>query len=248
MKNLLFTIKYKGTNYHGWQVQKNALAVQEVFENAVEKILGRRVDIKGCSRTDTGVHANMYCISMKPDTKIPPDKLIMAFNNNLPKDIVVCSCEPVSIDFHARYSVKSKRYIYKILGTKIRDPFYENLALHYPYKIDVNVLNEAAGYFIGTHDFRGFCSVKSDIEDTVRTVFDCSVKKTDELITISITANGFLYNMVRIIAGTLLFVAQGKILPKDIPEIINSKDRRRAGVTAPAHGLYLDYVSYNDEI
>ena len=247
MRNLLLTIKYKGTRYHGWQIQKNALTVQEIFQKALTKILTEQVNIKACSRTDTGVHANRFCISFKTNSKIKEHKLVLALNNNLPFDIAVLSCVAVNDDFHARYNTCAKRYIYKIHNSKIKDPFLENLALFYPYKLDEKLLNKAAKKFIGTYNFKGFCSIKNDIKDTVRTIYSCNVTKTDEIVTVSITADGFLYNMVRIIIGTLLFVAMGKILSEDIEAIIKSGIRKKAGFTAPAEGLYLDKVFYNDD-
>ena len=244
-RNLLLTICYDGSRYHGWQVQKNALAVQEVFQRELERILGGPHDIKGCSRTDTGVHALQYCVSVATENRIPPQRLTAALNRLLPKDIPGLGCREVEDGFHARYSCTGKEYLYKIWNSPVRNPFLEGYALHYPYSLDHPLLHSAAQSFIGTHDFSGFCSAGSKVEDTVRTVRLCEVSREGELVVLRIQADGFLYNMVRIITGTLLRIAQGKINPESLPEIIASKDRTKAGPTAPACGLYLNRVFYD---
>lgn len=244
MRNLLVEISYDGSAYHGWQVQKNALTVQEVFQNAVEKVFDSRSDIKGCSRTDSGVHANSYFISFKTDKNIPADRVVMALNTYLPKDIAALSCKEVSDDFHARYNVKSKQYVYKLYNGKIRNPFYNKYAFHYKYPVDADYLNKEAKAFIGTYDFSGFCSAHSGVEDTVRTVKNFSVFRKDDMVYFSVEADGFLYNMVRIMVGTLLFINEGKIKENELEEIIKSKNRKRAGKTAPPEGLYLNKVNY----
>ncbi len=245
MRNLLLTIRFLGTAYHGWQIQQNAVTVQEKLQAALKAVLGSQPDIKGCSRTDTGVHASRFCVSLKTESRIPCDKLPIALNVNLPMDIAVHSCREVPEDFHARYDAKGKRYIYKILNTPLRDPFYDGLALHCPRPIDEKVMNEACRHYIGTHDFASFCASGSSVEDTVRTVFDASVHREGDLVIFTVSADGFLYNMVRIMVGTLLAVNEGKLSPSDIPAIISSCDRNRAGITAPPHGLYLDEVFYD---
>ncbi|MDE5605081.1 MAG: tRNA pseudouridine(38-40) synthase TruA [Eubacterium sp.] len=244
MRNLLVEISYDGSNYHGWQVQKNALTVQEVFQNAVEKVFCERIDIKGCSRTDSGVHANSYFVNFKTDKTIPADKVVMALNTYLPKDVAVLSCKEVFEDFHARYSVQSKEYVYKLYNGKIRNPFYNNYAFHYRYPINVDYLNEQAKAFIGTYDFSGFCSSNSDVEDTVRTVKNFEVSRDGDMVYFTVEADGFLYNMVRIMVGTLIFINEGKIKANELKEIIESKNRKRAGKTAPPQGLYLNRVNY----
>lgn len=244
MRNLLLTIKYDGSSYHGWQVQKNALTVQEVFQNAVEKVFGERLDVKGCSRTDSGVHANMYCLSIKTNMNISCEGVIFALNSHLPSDIAVVDCKAVDADFHPRYSCVSKEYVYKIYNGKIRNPFYSKYAYHYRYPIDAAYLNEQAKAFIGTYDYSGFCSVKSDVADTVRTVKDFQVWRDGDMVYFKVEADGFLYNMVRIMIGTLLFISEGKIKKGQLKSIIEAKDRRLAGKTAPAQGLYLNKVNY----
>lgn len=244
MRNLLITIKYDGSAYHGWQVQKNALTVQEVFQNAVEKVFLSRLDVKGCSRTDTGVHANMYCVSLKTDMDITPYGVIMALNSNLPKDIAVVDCKEVDDDFHPRYSCKSKEYIYKIYNGRIRNPFDADYALHYNRPIDAEYLNREAQAFVGKYDYSGFCSANSDVEDTVRDVKSFSVWREGDYVYFKVEADGFLYNMVRIMVGTLLFVNEGKIKEGELKDVILSKDRKRAGKTASPNGLYLNKINY----
>ena len=244
MRRLLITITYDGSAYHGWQVQANAVSVQQVFQDAVEKVFCKRLDVKGCSRTDSEVHANMYCLTVDTDMNIENENVILALNTYLPKDIAVIGCGEVSGEFHPRYSCKSKEYVYKIYNGKIRNPFLEKYALHYRYDIDEEYLNKEAQAFLGTHDFCGFCSVKSDVEDTVRTVKSISVKREEDMVYITVEADGFLYNMVRIMVGTLLFINEGKIREGELAGIIESKDRKKAGKTAQPHGLYLNKVNY----
>lgn len=244
MRRLLITITYDGSAYHGWQVQANAVTVQEVFQNAVEKVFNERLDVKGCSRTDSEVHANMYCLTIDTDMNIGNENVVLALNTYLPKDIAVIGCEEASEDFHPRYSCKTKEYVYKIYNGKIRNPFLEKYALHYRYDIDAEYLNREAQAFLGTHDFCGFCSVNSDVEDTVRTIKSISVRRDGDMVYISVEADGFLYNMVRIMVGTLLFINEGKIREGELESIIESKDRKRAGKTAQPQGLYLNKVNY----
>ena len=245
MRNILLTIAYDGHNYHGWQIQNNALSVQQVFQQALEKIIGDSYNVKGCSRTDSGVHANMYCINVLTEHTIPPERLKCALNRFLPKDIAVLSGKEAPMDFHARYSCKSKEYVYKIWNSSERNPFLNNYALHYRYKLDENMLNRAAQAFVGTHDFTSFCTLdKREKGDFTRTVKSFSVKRDGNMVEFKVEADGFLYNMVRIMVGTLLRVAQGKISEDELPDIIRAKNRSLAGPTAPPHGLYLNRVVY----
>ncbi len=245
MRNLKITISYDGKDLHGWQIQKNAVTVQQRFQEAVFSVLQHTPDIKGCSRTDTGVHAKMYVISMKTDHKITCERLKAALNRYLPLNIVVKDVCEVDDDFHARYSTKGKRYVYKILNTEVRDPFCEGYALHYRYPIDEKMLNNAAQAYVGKHDFTSFCTLdKREKGDFTRTVESFSVYREGDFVYMTVQADGFLYNMVRIMVGTLLKIQQGKLSPDSIPEIIEKKDRKAAGQTAPACGLYLDEVIY----
>lgn len=244
MRNLAVTIRYNGSRYHGWQVQKNALTVQEVFQNSLERIIGERPDVKGCSRTDTGVHAYMYIVSFMTDNSIKCEQLVKALNFALPPDIAACDCREAGEDFHARYSCKGKQYIYKILNSYNRDPFYQSLAFHYGLRLDEKIMDSAAKGFLGTHDFSAFCSAGSKVKDRVRTVTRADVERNGDMILFTVEADGFLYNMVRIMVGTLIETSTGRIKPESIPEIILSGDRSKAGMTAPPEGLYLNKVYY----
>lgn len=248
MRNLLITISYNGKKYHGWQVQKNAITVQEKFQDAIEKVLKVREPVVGCSRTDSGVHANMYCCNVKTENAIPCDKFVIALNRVLPHDIAVLNCKEVDLEFHARYYCKSKQYVYKIYNKEIKNPFEYGYSLHYKYNLDVPMLDRQAKDFVGTYDYIGFSGSKCDVENTVRTVKSASVERKGDFVVFTVEADGFLYNMVRIMVGTLLFIAQGRIKQDTIKEIIKSKDRNKAGKTAPACGLYLNKVNYGSEI
>ena len=246
MRNILITMMYDGSHFHGWQIQKNAVSVQEVFQNSLFRVFGV-TDIKGCSRTDSGVHANMYCDSFMTDHKIPVERIPSALNNYLPATIAVLSAEEKPDDFHARYSCIGKEYIYKIWNNEIRNPFLDKYAFHYWYNLDIELMNKAAQYIIGKHDFTSFCTLdKREKGDFYRTVRNLSVEreKDNDIVIIRAEADGFLYNMVRIIVGTLLYVSQGKIKPEDIPGIIEAENRKMSGPTAPPHGLYLNKVFY----
>jgi len=245
-KNLLFTLKFSATNYPGIQVQKNAITVCEVFQDAVEKVFGTRGDIKGCSRTDAGVHAQMYCASMQTSSGILPERAVFALNQHLPDDIAVMDCREVPLDFHARYSCTGKEYIYKVYNSHIKDPFSPQFRYRFGYHLDETFLNTQAEHFVGTHDFAAFCSKGSDITDTVRTIYSAKVERDGEEVRFVVSGNGFLYNMVRIMAGTLIYINAGRLQKDRIPAIISSKNRSNAGKTMPAHGLHLNKVFYND--
>lgn len=253
MKKILMRISYLGTNYCGYQVQPNGVSVQQKLNEAAKSLFGFDCDIVGCSRTDSGVHAKDFCVTVSQkgegfiETSVPINKIPVAINNCLPRDISVLSAEYVDEKFHARYDVKSKEYVYCIWNSEIRNPFVEDTSWYYPKKIDDNAIekmNEAAKLFCGTKDFASYMAVESSVKSTIRTVFDAKVWREGEMIFFSVSANGFLYNMVRIFVGTLIGVAEGKILPDDIDSITASKDRRKAGITAPAQGLFLNKVEY----
>ncbi|MBQ6708623.1 MAG: tRNA pseudouridine(38-40) synthase TruA [Clostridia bacterium] len=244
MRNILIRLSYNGTAYHGWQVQQNAKTVQETLQDAVEIIFNKRESITGCSRTDSGVHANEYYCTLRTENQIPCERLVNALNGNLPFDIAVLSCAEVPLEFHPRYDCKEKEYIYKIWNSEIRNPFYLNTHLHYKYQLDTEKLDKVSKQFIGTHDFTSFCAAGGSVEDKVRTVKNFSVERYGNEVIMRVSADGFLYNMVRIMVGTLLDVSSGKIDGDSIPQIIESKKRENAGVTAPAHGLYLNRVIY----
>lgn len=245
MRNLLLTIAYDGSRYHGWQVQENALTIQEVFQKALFAVTGLSEDIKACSRTDTGVHAREFCVSLRTESAISPERLAAALNRYLPEDIAVNGCKAVPLDFHARYSCKGKEYTYEIWNAPVRNPFLIGRALHYWYPIDEKLLDQAAKSYLGSHDFSSFCTLdRREKGDLVRTVTDSRVERRGDMVAFTVAADGFLYNMVRIMVGTLLRVQQGKFSPEDIAGIIEAKNRKAAGPTAPACGLYLNRVFY----
>ncbi len=244
MARYLLKLSYIGTNFCGWQVQPNGNTVQAELCKALKVIFGEDVGVTGCSRTDSGVHANEFCCHFDADTNIPSKNLIEAINHNTSDDISVFDCKVVDDDFHARYSCVAKNYIYRICNSRQPNPFENGRALWYKYHLDIDKMNEAAKQFIGEYDFSAFCSAGSSVDSKVRNVTDCSVSKVDDIITVSITANGFLYNMVRIIVGTLLEVGQGKREIDSILFAINSQNRENAGITAAPDGLYLNKVYY----
>ena len=252
MKYLL-TIRFLGTAYHGYQVQKNGASVQEQLNRAAEALFGYPCDIVGCSRTDSGVHAEMFCATVSGkgsatlDTAIPPERVPLAMNAYLPEDISVYDAKAVPDDFHARYDVKSKEYRYLIYDNPFRDPFLAGRSLHWKARLSDDTLEKmdrAAGYFAGRHDFRAYMAEGSKVSSTVRTVYSASVFREGKCVVFRVEADGFLYNMVRIMTGTLLSVAEGKISPEDIPSLTDSLDRSKTGATAPACGLYLYRVNY----
>ena len=246
LRNILITISYDGSKYHGWQIQHNAITVQEVFQNALYAVIGDKPDIKACSRTDSGVHAEMFCISTKISHPIPAIRLKAALNSHLPDSVVVLDAKEVPLDFHARYNAKGKRYIYRVLNRPERDPFYIGRALHYRYSLDAELLNKASKAYIGTHDFTSFCTLdKREKGDFVRTIYDFSVTRKGDIVEFTVEGNGFLYNMVRIMVGTLLSINEGKLTPDSISDIIKAESRDLAGPTAPPQGLYLNEVFYD---
>lgn len=244
-RNLLVEIRYNGANYHGYQVQKNALTITEVIQDTVEDLLHVREPICGCSRTDSRVHANSYYFNMPTDLGIPPNKFVSIMNNALPDDICVLNCVEVANDFHARYNCKGKEYIYKIYNEELKDPFQAGLSLHHKLPIDERLLNEQSKALVGTHDFTSFCSLghKQGIS-MVKTVEYVEVYREGSFVYLKIKADGFLYNMVRIIVGTLLNINDKKLSEGCIPEILAAKDRTAAGKTAPPQGLYLNKIFY----
>nr|WP_316614225.1 tRNA pseudouridine(38-40) synthase TruA [uncultured Ruminococcus sp.] len=245
MRNLLLTLSYCGKNLHGWQIQDNALTVQEVFQNALYQIIHERPDIKGCSRTDSGVHANMYCVSMKIEHPITEDHLMMAMNRYLPDDVAVTDVRIVPDDFHARYSCKGKEYVYKVWNSRVRNPFMQDLVLHYRYEMDIEAMDREAQAFVGAHDFTSFCTLdKREKGDFTRTVKYFNIEREGNLVTFTVAADGFLYNMVRIMVGTLLAMNNGRIPFGTLPQIIEGENRKLAGPTAPSCGLYLNKVFY----
>lgn len=247
MKNIAMRLTYDGSKYHGWQFQKNGISVQQTLEEALSDLTGEDIKVTGCSRTDAGVHAIDYVMNFKTDTNIPTEKLPYALNYRLSDDIAALEAWDADETFNARFSSKGKRYIYKIWNGKIRNPFFVGYSWFLPYNLDREKMVEASKYFVGKHDFSAFMAAGGSQKTTVRTIRECSVTfddEYDELITVTVEADAFLYNMVRIITGTITEAGFGKILPGDIPEIIKSCERKRSGVTAPPEGLYLKKVFY----
>ena len=247
MRNILITLMFDGADFHGWQVQDNAVTIQQTLQNTIEKILGKRESIMGCSRTDSGVHANMFCCNMRTESDISPEKLKKALNALLPSSISVKNCGEVPYSFHARYDCTSKEYKYLILNSDYRNPFLFKRALYYPYYIDTDMLNSEAKDFIGTHDFSAFCAAGSSVEGKIRTVKNASVIRNNEIIEVTFEADGFLYNMVRLMAGTLLEVGRGKQEPQWVKEILASKERVTPGPKLPAKGLTLIQIEYPED-
>ncbi len=244
MRNIKLIIEYDGKGFNGWQKQPDRLNIQGEIEKAIEEITGEKVDLTASGRTDAGVHSLGQTANFKTDSKIPTEKFAKAINSRLKKSIVIKSAEEVDEKFHSRYSVKSKTYRYIINNSENGTAIYRGLEYHVPMKLDYEKMNEAIKYFIGEHDFKAFKASGTSSKSSVRKIFDGSVRKEGERVIIEVTGTGFLYNMVRIISGTLLDVGLGKIKPEDIPSIIESKDRTKAGKTLPAHGLYLLQVNY----
>ena len=246
MRNIALKCSYIGTKYHGFQIQNNAVTVCSVMQDTLKGILGEDILVKGSSRTDAGVHAEGFVLCVYTDSGIPCTNLLRAMNSRLPSDIAVLNAVEVDQDFHPRYSALGKKYVYRILSSKVKNPFLHDRAWHYNREIFIEKILQGSDMLKGKHDFKGFSS-KSSIDDTVRTIFDISVKRLGDILEIWVYGDGFLYNMVRIIVGTLIGLSEGTLCTDDILEILSSGDRRRAGITAPAHGLYLHSVIYKDD-
>ena len=246
MRNIRLTIRFDGTCYSGWQRQQSFMSVQQAVEEAIEKVCGAYSFVEGCGRTDARVHALSYTASFTTESEIPSSKLPLALNTKLPKDIRVSDAKDVDLSFHARFSAIKKTYRYEIQTSKIPDPFLNNRAWHFPYDLDIAKMQSSAKCFIGTHDFSGFMAVGGQVKTTVRTIYDATVFEEDGKVIFEVTGNGFLYNMVRIMAGTLAYIGSNKIT-EDLTTIIESRQRDRAGITAPPQGLYLKKVYYEED-
>lgn len=244
--NIRLILQFDGTRYFGWQKQKEHVTVQSVVENALSNLLNQNIDLIGCSRTDAGVHALCYNANFHAETNIPPDKISYAINPLLPEDIVVLESCHVSDDFHARYDAKSKTYKYLVYASPRRNPLLNNRVWHVNRELDLEKMQEAAKHIQGKREYDAFRAIGGYAKTTTRTIFHTIVRQEylQNVFSIEVCGDGFLYNMVRIIAGTLVYVGLGKLAPDEIPLIIESKDRTRAGITAPPHGLYLYDVSY----
>ena len=245
MKNIALRLRYDGSRYHGWQVQKNAITIAQTMEEALAKVCGERVKLTGCGRTDAGVHALRYCANFHSNCTVPVARLPLAVNSRLPDDIAVVDAVEVLDDFNAIGSCEKKEYVYKILNSRIPDPFLADRVCFYPQRLDISLMQAAAHAFEGTHDFKAVRSEGTQTKTTVRTVYWCRAEKDGDLITVSICANGFLYNMCRAMVGTMVYASYGKLIPEEIPLLLEKRDRRLTGPTMPPQGLYLNRVWYD---
>ncbi len=244
MRNIRLTISYEGTRYSGWQFQKNALSIQEVIQGAIGRITGERVNLVGSGRTDAGVHAAAQVANFKTRSKIPRKNLQLALNSALPKDIVITRIEEAGAKFNSQHDAKSKLYRYTIYNDDFIDPFLRRYAAKCFFKLNVSLMRRAAGALVGRHDFRSFQAKDGEERDSVRTISYIKIEKSGHIVYIYIEANGFLYNMARKVAGTLVEIGRGKVRADAVKNILAKKDGRRSGPTMPAKGLCLVKVRY----
>ncbi|MDD2447264.1 MAG: tRNA pseudouridine(38-40) synthase TruA [Tissierellia bacterium] len=245
MKNVKLTIEYEGTNYSGWQNQENAITIQQVIEKAIYDTSKEHTRLIGSGRTDKGVHALGLVANFFTNCTIPGEKFKFVLNNVLPVDITIIESEEVSLDFHARYSALKKRYVYKIYNDKKYRPLFRNYSYHYKHDLDIEKMKEASKYLLGTHDFCSFMGRKTNVYTTIRTIYSIDIEKDDNFIIMTFEGDSFLKNMVRIIVGTLINAGNKKMQVEEMQEILDGKDRRLAGRTAPPQGLYLEKVFYD---
>lgn len=245
MRRVKIIVAYDGTDYCGWQIQPNGITIEEMLNGAIRKVTGEEVHVIGASRTDSGVHALGNVAVFDTESPIPPERMAYALNQKLPEDIVIVRSEEVDKDWHPRYKVKvSKTYEYRIYNAPAPNPLKRRYSTFVSFPMDVEKMRKGASFLVGQHDFVSFCNVRTNVEDTVRKVEEIRITKKDADIVIRITGNGFLYNMVRIIAGTLIRVGRGFYEPERVKEILEEKKRTEAGVTAPACGLTLVSIDY----
>ena len=246
MRNIKITIEYDGKDFNGWQKQPNKLNIQGEIERVIEEITGEKVDLIASGRTDAGVHALAQVANFKIEKDIPIEKIPYALNSKLKKSIRVKSAEEVDEKFHSRYTCKRKTYRYVINNSVQGTAIYRNLQYHFPEKLDEEKMNKGIKYLIGEHDFKSFKASGTSSKSSVRTIYDAKVTREGGIVTIELSGNGFLYNMVRIISGTLVDVGIGKIKPEDVKDILEARDRLKAGRTLPPTGLYLVDVKYEE--
>ena len=244
MRNIKLEISYDGTNYSGWQVQPNAPSISGEIIKAIKYITGNDVNLYGSGRTDAGVHALGQVANFYTESNIRTDQFKNAINSRLNKDIAILSVSEEDQDFNARFSAKTKTYKYLIDNSQTHSPFLLNRAWQYKYQLNIDDMNEACEILKGEHDFFAFMATGSSVKSTVRTIYTISCEKRENLIELNVHGNGFLYNMVRIIAGTLVYVGGGKLKSGDVEQMLLTKDRKKGGLTAPSHGLYLMKVYY----
>jgi tRNA pseudouridine38-40 synthase len=244
MKRVKLVVAYDGTNYCGWQIQPNGITIEEVLNQKLSKLTGENIRIIGASRTDSGVHARGNVAVFDSNTPIPGERISYALNQLLPEDIIVLSSEEVDLNWHPRYCDCKKTYEYRILNRKLPDPIRRNMTYHVSYDLDLEKMKQAALYLTGTHDYASFCNIRTNVEDTVRTIYSITIERIADEIVIRITGNGFLYNMVRILVGTLVRVGRGFYTPEQVKDILEAKNRQAAGVTAKPQGLVLHEIQY----
>jgi len=246
MRNLKMTLAYDGTGYHGFQKQQGTglKTIQETVEEALSLLTRETVLIHGSGRTDAGVHAEGQVISFQSETRIPAERFPLAVNSVLPRDIRVLECSEAAADFHARFTAKRKTYCYKLFNERHLSPFWRYYAYHVPIPLELARMEAGAAAFVGTHDFRGFCAKDTAVKDFTRTIYHAEVSREGSLIVFRVTGNGFLWNMVRIMMGTLLEIGEGKRAPEEIPTLLAAGERKLSGVTVPPQGLYLVSVEY----
>lgn len=247
MRRIKIEIAYDGSNYCGWQIQINGTSVEEVINAALSDLLKKDIKVIGASRTDSGVHALGNIAVFDTDTRIPTDRISYALNQRLPKDIQVQSSTEVDKDFHPRYIKNKKTYQYKILNRKFSLPTERLYSYLITYELDLDAMKEGAAYLVGKHDYKSFCSGKTDVKSTVRTIYSLDIDRKGDMVLINFVGDGFLYNMIRIIVGTLIKVGRGAYPPDKVKEILMARDRSFAGPTAPAMGLMLVSIDYNDQ-
>ena len=247
MKNIAARLMFDGARYHGWQVQKSDVTVAGTIEAALSRLCGHPVKVYGCGRTDAGVHAERYCFNFRTSSGIPPDRLPLAANSFLPSDIALQDAVYVPDNFDSNLSCIKKEYTYRIYTSRIRDPFFSDRAYFYHQELDIGAMRKAAKHFAGTHDFAAMRSVGTQTKTTIRTVHWYEIEEMERIIELRACANGFLYNMARAMAGTLLYVSEGKISPDEIPFLLEQRDRCLAGPTVPSSGLYMTRIWYEGE-
>lgn len=248
MKRVMLIVAYDGTNYCGWQIQPNGRTIEGELNRALSGLLGEEIAVTGASRTDAGVHSRGNAAVFDTSARIPAEKISYALNQRLPEDIVVQWSGEVEPDFHPRRIKSRKTYEYRILNREFRDPNRRRDTYFYYRSLDVEAMRDAARYLVGEHDFQSFCSIRSQARTSVRTIESLTVDRHEDIITIRVTGNGFLYNMVRIIAGTLIQVGAGERRPEEIPQILEALDREAAGPTAPAHGLTMIGIMFEKNL
>lgn len=244
MKRIKLTVAYDGTDYCGWQIQPNGITVEKVLNRALSRLTGEDIAVTGASRTDAGVHAEGNVAVFDTASTIPPERFSYAVNTLLPEDVVVVKSEKVAADWHPRYQESVKTYAYHILNREMPDPVRRKYVWHVNCPLDLEKMRTAAEYLTGEHDFKSFCSIHTGAKTTVRTIYSMDVERSGEVITIRVSGNGFLYNMVRIITGTLVEAGRGFRQPESVKELLDADERGKAGPTAPAQGLLLESIEY----